>query len=157
MAREAPRQLDDVVVRQASEHGTCARRVVATSPSRCSRASGSCADPTVALRSAGNTVRWGDATECVERFDAGLDGYQIDRANFDTFLASEAAGARADVRLGANVIRVARDRAATRLRSNCRIARWMLRVDVYAKVDQVDCMTEGTVGTPRVRFGNDSA
>ena len=67
----------------------------------------------VAVRSTGNTVRWGNDAERVERFGAGLEGYQIDRATFDAFLAHEAAGAGADVRLGANVIRVSRDRPAT--------------------------------------------
>ena len=67
----------------------------------------------VAVRSTGNTVRWGNDAERVERFGAGLEGYQIDRAIFDAFLAREAAGAGADVRLGANVIRVAGDRPAT--------------------------------------------
>lgn len=66
----------------------------------------------VALRSTGNTVRWGNDDERVERFAPGLYGYQIDRAIFDSFLAREAAGAGADVRLGANVIRVAGDRPA---------------------------------------------
>ena len=67
----------------------------------------------VALRSTGNTVRWGNDAERVERFGAGLEGYQIDRAIFDAFLAREAAGAGADVRLGANVIRVDRASPAT--------------------------------------------
>src|SRR5262245_32102010 len=68
---------------------------------------------TGALRVTGNTVRWGNDPERVERFAAGLEGYQVDRAIFDAFLAREAAGAGADVRLGANVIRVTRDRPAT--------------------------------------------
>lgn len=67
----------------------------------------------VAVRSTGNTVRWGNDAERVERFAAGLYGYQVDRAVFDAFLAREAAGAGADVRLGANVIYVARDQPAT--------------------------------------------
>jgi flavin-dependent dehydrogenase len=66
-----------------------------------------------ALRATGNTVRWGNDAERVERFGEGLEGYQIDRAIFDAFVQREAAGAGADVRLGANVIRVARDRPAT--------------------------------------------
>ena len=66
-----------------------------------------------AVRATGNTVRWGNDDERVERFAAGLHGYQVDRAIFDAFLAREAAGAGADVRLGANVIRVDRDRPAT--------------------------------------------
>ena len=70
-------------------------------------------DATGALRSTGNTVRWGNDAERVERFAAGLHGYQVDRAIFDAFLAREAAGAGADVRLGANVIRVSGDRPAT--------------------------------------------
>ena len=68
---------------------------------------------TGAVHATGNTVRWGNDDERVERFGAGLHGYQIDRAVFDAFLAREAAGAGADVRLGANVIRVDRDRSAT--------------------------------------------
>ncbi len=68
---------------------------------------------TGALRSTGNTVRWGNDAERVEQFAAGLYGYQVDRAIFDAFLAREATGAGADVRLGANVIRVTRDRPAT--------------------------------------------
>ena len=67
----------------------------------------------VAVRSTGNTVRWGDDAERVERFAAGVHGYQVDRAIFDAFLAQEATGAGADVRLGANVIRIAGDRPAT--------------------------------------------
>lgn len=68
---------------------------------------------TGAVRATGNTVRWGNDAERVERFAPGLYGYQVDRASFDAFLAREATGAGADVRLGANVIRVARDRPAT--------------------------------------------
>jgi flavin-dependent dehydrogenase len=68
---------------------------------------------TGAVRATGNTVQWGNGAERVERFGAGLEGFQIDRAVFDAFLQREAAGAGADVRLGANVIRVARDRSAT--------------------------------------------
>ncbi|HEX6942242.1 MAG TPA: FAD-dependent monooxygenase [Gemmatimonadaceae bacterium] len=68
---------------------------------------------TGALRATGNTVRWGNDAERVERFAGGLDGYQVDRASFDAFLAREATGSGADVRLGANVLRVARDGAAT--------------------------------------------
>ena len=70
-------------------------------------------DTSGALRATGNTVRWGNDAERVERFAAGLHGYQVDRAIFDAFLAREAAGAGADVRLGANVMRVTRDRPAT--------------------------------------------
>src|ERR1700752_1837233 len=62
-----------------------------------------------AFRSTGNTVRWGDDAERVEMCAAGVHGYQVDRALFDAFLAREAAGAGADVRLGANVTRVERD------------------------------------------------
>ena len=68
---------------------------------------------TGALRATGNTVRWGNDAERVERFAGGLDGYQVDRASFDAFLAREATGAGADVRLGANVMRVTRDRPST--------------------------------------------
>ena len=60
---------------------------------------------TGSLRSTGNTVRWGSEGERVESFADGLHGYQVDRASFDAFLAREAAGAGADVRLGANVTR----------------------------------------------------
>jgi flavin-dependent dehydrogenase len=70
-------------------------------------------DTSVAVRSTGNTVRWGNDAERVERFSAGLEGYQIDRAAFDAFLVREATGAGADVRLGANVVRVSRERPAT--------------------------------------------
>ena len=70
-------------------------------------------DTSGALRAMGNTVRWGNEPERVERFAAGLHGYQVDRASFDAFLAREAAGAGADVRLGVNVVRVSRDRPAT--------------------------------------------
>ena len=66
-----------------------------------------------ALRATGNTVRWGNDAERVERFASGLHGYQVDRAVFDAFLAREATGAGADVRLGANVIRVTRGQHAT--------------------------------------------
>jgi flavin-dependent dehydrogenase len=66
-----------------------------------------------ALRAAGNTVRWGNDAERAEQFAAGLHGYQVDRAIFDAFLAREAMGAGADVRLGANVIRVVRGQPAT--------------------------------------------
>ena len=66
-----------------------------------------------ALRATGNTVRWGNDAERVERFAGGLDGYQVDRASFDAFLTREATGAGADVRLGANVTRVTRDPPAT--------------------------------------------
>jgi flavin-dependent dehydrogenase len=59
------------------------------------------------LRSTGNTVRWGGAQQRVEPFAAGQHGYQVERAAFDAFLAREAAGAGADVRLGANVTGVA--------------------------------------------------
>ena len=69
-------------------------------------------DASVALRSTGNTVRWGNDPERVERFGAGLEGYQIDRAAFDAFLAREAAGSGADVRLGANVVHVRRGHPA---------------------------------------------
>lgn len=65
-----------------------------------------------AVRATGNTVRWGNE-ERVERFAEGLHGYQVDRADFDAFLAREAAGAGADVRLGASVTRVTGDRPAT--------------------------------------------
>jgi flavin-dependent dehydrogenase len=68
---------------------------------------------TGALQATGNTVRWGNDAERVERFAQGLHGYQVDRAIFDAFLAREAAGAGADVRLGANVIRVVGERPAT--------------------------------------------
>jgi flavin-dependent dehydrogenase len=68
---------------------------------------------TGAVRATGNTVRWGNDAERVEQFAAGLHGYQVERASFDAFLAREAIGAGADVRLGANVIRVAGDRPAT--------------------------------------------
>jgi FADH2-dependent halogenase len=67
---------------------------------------------TGAVRATGNTVRWGNDDERVERFAPGLHGYQVDRAIFDAFLAREAAGAGADVRLGANVIRVTGERPA---------------------------------------------
>jgi flavin-dependent dehydrogenase len=70
-------------------------------------------DTTGAVPATGNTVRWGNDPERVERFAAGLYGYQVDRATFDAFLAHEAVGAGADVRLGANVIRVDRDRPST--------------------------------------------
>jgi flavin-dependent dehydrogenase len=66
-----------------------------------------------AVRSTGNTVRWGHDAERVEHFAAGLHGYQVDRAIFDAFLAREAAGAGADVRLGTNIIGVSRDRPGT--------------------------------------------
>jgi flavin-dependent dehydrogenase len=64
-------------------------------------------DATGAVRATGNTVRWGNDDERVEQFAEGLHGYQVDRPAFDTFLAREATAAGADVRLGANVIRVA--------------------------------------------------
>jgi flavin-dependent dehydrogenase len=70
-------------------------------------------DTTGAVRAAGNTVRWGNDDERVERFANGQYGYQVDRASFDAFLAREATGAGADVRLGANVIRVTGDRPKT--------------------------------------------
>jgi flavin-dependent dehydrogenase len=66
-----------------------------------------------AFRATGNTVRWGNDAERVEQFAAGLHGYQVDRASFDAFLAREAAGAGADVRLGANVTRVERRETTT--------------------------------------------
>ena len=65
-----------------------------------------------AVRATGNTVRWGNDDVRVEPFGAGLHGYQVDRADFDAFLAREAAGAGADVRFGANVIRIEGDRPA---------------------------------------------
>jgi choline dehydrogenase-like flavoprotein len=64
-------------------------------------------DATGAVRATGNTVRWGNDDERVEQFAEGLHGYQVDRPAFDAFLAREATAAGADVRLGANVIRVA--------------------------------------------------
>ncbi|MGH7677951.1 MAG: NAD(P)/FAD-dependent oxidoreductase [Gemmatimonadaceae bacterium] len=54
------------------------------------------------LRSAGNTVLWG-TDERVEPFAPGVHGYQVERADFDEYLAREAVGAGADLRLGANV------------------------------------------------------
>ena len=38
---------------------------------------------TGALRSTGNTVRWGNDAERAEQFATGLHGYQVDRASFD--------------------------------------------------------------------------
>jgi flavin-dependent dehydrogenase len=70
-------------------------------------------DTSGAVRATGNTVRWGNDAARAERFATGLHGYQVDRAVFDAFLVREAAGAGADVRLGANVIRVTRDRPST--------------------------------------------
>ena len=49
------------------------------------------------LRSTGNTVRWGDGGERIERFASGTYGYQVDRAEFDEYLVREAAGAGAEV------------------------------------------------------------
>lgn len=55
------------------------------------------------LRSTGNTVRWAGGDERAEPFAAGQHGYQVERAAFDAFLARDAMGAGADIRLGANV------------------------------------------------------
>ena len=104
----------DVVVlgRRASSDRTLGESLPPSAVALLERIGFSGLSATGALRATGNTVRWGNDAERVERFAAGLHGYQVDRAVFDAFLAREAAGAGTDVRLGANVIRVAGDRPA---------------------------------------------
>jgi flavin-dependent dehydrogenase len=50
------------------------------------------------IRATGNTVRWGSTEPRVERFDAGVAGYQIERDRFDALLATSAHAAGALVR-----------------------------------------------------------
>ena len=66
------------------------------------------------LRSTGNTVYWGSSEARAERFAEGRYGYQVERAALDALLAREAAGAGADVRIGANVTGIQRG-ATTRV------------------------------------------
>lgn len=50
------------------------------------------------VRATGNTVRWGSSDARVERFDAALAGYQVERDRFDELLATAAHAAGALVR-----------------------------------------------------------
>ena len=59
------------------------------------------------MRSTGNTVHWGGDVR-VERFAEGRHGLQVARGDLDELLSREAAGAGADVRLGANVTAIER-------------------------------------------------
>lgn len=83
------------------------------------------------LRTTGNTVRWGSGEERVERFTSGPNGYQVDRAQFDAFLAREATAAGADVRIGAGV-RAVRSNGPTTItfeqdgKAAALAARWVL-------------------------------
>ena len=66
------------------------------------------------MRSTGNTVHWGGDVR-VERFADGRFGLQVARGDLDELLSREAAGAGADVRLGANVTSIQRDGGRTRI------------------------------------------
>ena len=94
------------------------------------------------MRYTGNVAWWGTGEHRVEAFADGRVGYQVERAALDALLAREAAGAGADVRLGANVTSVERgDMARVAFehdgRSESIAAAWVLdctgRVGVVAR------------------------
>lgn len=60
------------------------------------------------MRSTGNTVYWGSSDARVERFGAGLHGFQVARDELDALLAREASDAGAQIRDRANVTAVER-------------------------------------------------
>ena len=90
-------------------------------------------DAAVFLRSTGNTVRWGEGSERVERFAEGEFGYQVERDAFDRVLLDEATTSGAHVTRRAIVRKVVESPGPVALvsfdaggESRQLVARWLL-------------------------------